>query len=86
MQFSTITTLFTLAAVAVAAPAEVAARTGGTGSCSNSQPNEYCCSGLNLLGCTLNILGNSCGGTAYCCDSSVTGSVVDISLLNCVSL
>ncbi|KAI1205048.1 uncharacterized protein F4807DRAFT_465017 [Annulohypoxylon truncatum] len=86
MQFSTITTLFTLAAVAIAAPAEVVeARTGG-GSCSNSQPYEYCCSGtVPVLSCILNILGNSCGGEAYCCDSQVSGTVA-VGALNCVKL
>ncbi|KAI1442467.1 hypothetical protein ABKA04_003097 [Annulohypoxylon sp. FPYF3050] len=85
MQFSTFTTFVTLATVALAAPADLEARTGG-GSCTNDQPYEYCCSGLlGVLSCTLNILGNSCGGTAYCCDSSVSGTI-PISALNCVSL
>ncbi|KAI1800157.1 hypothetical protein F4811DRAFT_51912 [Daldinia bambusicola] len=92
MQFTTITIL-ALAAVATAAPAEVVeARTGGTGgtgSCSNSQPNEICCSGL-LLNCVLT-LGNPCGGQSYCCNNNVlngSGGLINanLNLLNCVDI
>ncbi|KAI1656625.1 hypothetical protein F4813DRAFT_363842 [Daldinia decipiens] len=91
MQFNIIT-IFALAAVATAAPAEVVeARTTytGTGSCSNSQPNEVCCSGL-LLDCVLS-LGNPCGGQAYCCNNNVlngSGGLLNLNLnlLNCVDI
>ena len=73
MQFSTITTLFTLAAVAVAAPTEVVARTEG--GCNNEQPNQVCCTGI--LNCVVQVLGANCGGQAYCCDASGAGTVSD---------
>ncbi|KAI8964717.1 hypothetical protein F5Y11DRAFT_314993 [Daldinia sp. FL1419] len=89
MQFTTIAIL-ALATAATAAPAEVVEpRTGGTGSCSNSQPNEICCSGL-LLDCVLT-LGNPCGGQAYCCNNDVlngSGGLINLNLnlLNCVDI
>ncbi|KAI1644923.1 hypothetical protein F4815DRAFT_386144 [Daldinia loculata] len=91
MQFS-ILTIFALAAVATAAPTEVVeVRTTntGTGSCSNSQPNEVCCSAL-LLDCVLS-LGNTCGGQAYCCNNDVlngSGGLINLNLnlLNCVDI
>ncbi|KAI0131011.1 hypothetical protein F4814DRAFT_456946 [Daldinia grandis] len=86
MQFSTIT-IFALAAVATAAPAEVVeVRTTPVGSCTNSQPNQVCCSN-GLLGCLIPILGQTCGGQAYCCsDSAINNGVVTISALNCFQL
>ncbi|KAI2463515.1 hypothetical protein F4781DRAFT_437357 [Annulohypoxylon bovei var. microspora] len=85
MQFSTITTLFTLAAVAIAAPTEVEARNGSPGSCSVSQPNQACCTG-SLLDCLVQVSGSACGGQTYCCSTSGDGSFVNVNLLNCVLL
>ncbi|KAI1411201.1 hypothetical protein F5Y13DRAFT_64130 [Hypoxylon sp. FL1857] len=93
MQFSAITTLFALAAVATAAPAEVEVRTGGnpTPTCANEQPNQVCCSGILGLNCVLSIIGQECGGTAYCCNNQAVSPsggliVANLNLLNCVSL
>ncbi|OTA82455.1 hypothetical protein M434DRAFT_37107 [Hypoxylon sp. CO27-5] len=93
MQFSAITTLFALATVAVAAPAEVEVRTGNpTPTCPNEQPNQVCCSGGILgLNCVLSIIGQECGGTAYCCNNQVLNPQgglinVNLNLLNCVDI
>ncbi|KAI0098346.1 hypothetical protein F4776DRAFT_669346 [Hypoxylon sp. NC0597] len=92
MQFSSITTLFALAAVAVAAPAEIDVRTETPApTCSNDQPNQVCCTSLlNVLSC---VVGNACSGTAYCCNSEVKnpqGGLINLNLdlinLNCVKV
>ncbi|KAI2632440.1 hypothetical protein GGS26DRAFT_556018 [Hypomontagnella submonticulosa] len=82
MQFSTITTLFALAAVAVAAPTEVTARTDGK--CTNEQPNQVCCAN-GIFDCVLTF-GSTCGGTAYCCKGTGDGGFINIAVLNCVEL
>ncbi|KAI1395484.1 hydrophobin 3 precursor [Hypoxylon fuscum] len=87
MQFKAITTLFTLAAVATAVPTEIQARTGGDGgnSCNNSQQAQVCCNGL--LNCLVQVIGSQCTGQAYCCSTTEpTGTLINISALNCVQL
>ncbi|OTB03478.1 hypothetical protein M426DRAFT_321837 [Hypoxylon sp. CI-4A] len=86
MQFTTITTaLFALATVAIAAPTEIEARTEG--SCTNEQPNQICCS-VGLLSCVLQVLGQTCGGQAYCCNNNVLGNggLINVDLLNCAQI
>ncbi|KAI1097824.1 hypothetical protein F4804DRAFT_150362 [Jackrogersella minutella] len=88
MQFSVITTLFTLAAVAIAAPADVMARTE-TPSCTTEQPNQVCCSSLlGVLTCLIQLGGTTCGGSTYCCDNSVSGGTgaINVNALNCVKI
>ncbi|KAK0634543.1 hypothetical protein B0T17DRAFT_513601 [Bombardia bombarda] len=93
MQITNIFTILAVAMTAAAAPAEMVARTGGGGSttpgtCStNEQP--VCCNsiGLDLLLCAVNVLGGSCSGTTFCCSTNAApGTVVNVQLLNCVSL
>ncbi|KAI1388974.1 uncharacterized protein F4822DRAFT_404570 [Hypoxylon trugodes] len=84
MQFSTITTLFTLAAVAIAVPTDVQARTE-SGECPNNQPNQVCCSN-SILDCILPILGSPCGGTTYCCSTLPSSGPINVSILDCVKL
>ncbi|KAI1760481.1 hypothetical protein GGR53DRAFT_79418 [Hypoxylon sp. FL1150] len=86
MQFKAITTLFALAAVAIAAPAsDVVARNDGGSTCSNSQQAQVCC--LSTLNCLVQILSATCTGQAYCCDTSAgVGSLVNIQALDCVEL
>ncbi|KAG8416806.1 hypothetical protein J3459_013636 [Metarhizium acridum] len=85
--------VLTLAAVASAAPAEVVARTGGACSVNgNNNGNVACCnSGIPILGsflCNVLTLGQSCtvGQTAYCCNNSGSGGLINVDLLNCVSI
>ncbi|KAI2632139.1 hypothetical protein GGR54DRAFT_634907 [Hypoxylon sp. NC1633] len=83
MQFSAIATLFTLAAVATAAPTEVAARNDG--SCTNNQQAQVCCT--DLLSCLVVVLGSPCTGQSYCCSTTAgPGSPINVNILNCVSL
>ncbi|KAF4454889.1 hypothetical protein F53441_2682 [Fusarium austroafricanum] len=93
MQFSTIASIFAMASVAIAAPAPGAGhekaplvvRTGG----SNNQPvcsaqsQQVCCQGLS---CVLQVLGNGCSNTAYCCESNGNGGLINLNLLNCAKL
>ncbi|KAI6092937.1 hypothetical protein F4821DRAFT_113483 [Hypoxylon rubiginosum] len=88
MQFKAITTLFALAAVAIAAPSEVVARTGGEGgSCSNSSQNQVCCTALT---CIVQLLSPTCTSQAYCCDTGDAPDnglvVIDVTALNCVKV
>ncbi|KAI1375987.1 hypothetical protein F4677DRAFT_445702 [Hypoxylon crocopeplum] len=88
MQFSAITTLFALAAVATAAPTEVQARTDGGNSCNNNQ-QFVCCNGVLNLSCLVQILGlpSTCNGQSYCCTTTQgNGALIDIDALNCVQL
>lgn len=73
MKFSAVVPLSALVATALAAPAEVVARTGGGGetppsTCNNNQ-QQVCCAGVVGLLCLVDILGGNCNGGAYCCDS-----------------
>jgi hypothetical protein len=70
MQFSNIFTLLAVAMTATALPAAdnsnaVAPRTGG--SCHTHQ-KQVCCNGI--LTCLVTILGASCSGKTYCCETS----------------
>ncbi|PHH81476.1 hypothetical protein CDD83_3573 [Cordyceps sp. RAO-2017] len=84
------TALVALAGVAAAVPADLEARTGGGGgggskTCSASGYKQVCCNGL--LNCVVQVLGSNCGNSAYCCKTDAsTGGLVNIALLNCVSL
>ncbi|KAI1136784.1 hypothetical protein F5Y05DRAFT_104256 [Hypoxylon sp. FL0543] len=94
MQFTAITTLFALAAVAIAAPTEIQARTGNppTGiSCPNEQPNQVCCSGTLGLNCVIPLVGETCSGSSFCCNNNVINPQgglinVNLNLLNCVNV
>ncbi|XXG97272.1 hypothetical protein Hte_003568 [Hypoxylon texense] len=87
MQFGAITTLFALAAVAIAAPSEVAARTDGS-SCTNSNQEQVCCDTLlGVLTCTIQILSPVCTSQTYCCDTTAPdGTLVNIQALNCIKI
>ncbi|KAI4870583.1 hypothetical protein F4820DRAFT_218229 [Hypoxylon rubiginosum] len=87
MQFGTITTLFALAAVAIAAPSEVVARTDSP-SCTNNQQEQVCCTSvLGVLSCLVQILGQTCTSQTYCCDTTApTGTLVNIQALNCIKI
>ncbi|KAI1780920.1 hypothetical protein F4818DRAFT_397223 [Hypoxylon cercidicola] len=83
MQFSAITTLFALAAVAIAAPSEVMARTEG--SCTSSVQKQVCCNGL--LNCVVQIIGSTCTSQTYCCDTNAgVGALINIQALNCIKI
>ncbi|KAJ4253471.1 hypothetical protein NW762_010629 [Fusarium torreyae] len=88
MKFTTIASVLALAATAVAAPADVEARTGGGGGGStttcSANNKQVCCNGLS---CLVQVLGNTCSGDAYCCKTDApAGTLVNVALLNCVKL
>ncbi|EXK76330.1 hypothetical protein FOQG_18926 [Fusarium oxysporum f. sp. raphani 54005] len=91
MKTTALLSALTMAVVAIAAPAEIEARGGGGsgggssgGSCNNNQ-QQVCCNGI--LGCTVNILGNNCGGNSLCCDTEAAhGTFINVQALNCVAL
>ncbi|KAI0008463.1 hypothetical protein F4779DRAFT_618567 [Xylariaceae sp. FL0662B] len=98
MQLTTaITTLFALTATVIAAPAEIEVRGGGgstptptpaptTGSCSASSQAQVCCDTL-LLNCLVQLIGETCTTNAYCCSTDEpAGTLINLSLLNCVQL
>jgi hypothetical protein len=68
MQFTSLFTILAVAMTASALPAEqVAPRAANqVASCNNVQ-SQVCCDGV--VGCTLNVLGTTCDGGSYCCDS-----------------
>ncbi|RCI17063.1 hypothetical protein L249_1792 [Ophiocordyceps polyrhachis-furcata BCC 54312] len=87
-------TVLALAAVAIAAPADIEPRTGGS-TCSAPNEKPVCCntsgsSGLltSLLNpCAVQVLGSNCQAKAYCCKTDAsTGGLVNVNALNCVSL
>ncbi|KAM0544205.1 hypothetical protein ACHAPJ_011956 [Fusarium lateritium] len=90
MKFTTIASVLAMAATAVAAPADVEARTGGGGgggggttTCSANN-KQVCCNGLS---CLVQVLGKTCSGDAYCCETGApVGTLVNVALLNCVKL
>ncbi|WZH40849.1 Hydrophobin 3 [Fusarium acuminatum] len=89
MQFSTIASILAMATAAIAAPAEVEARTGkgGNNPVCSAQNTQVCCNGL--LSCAVQVLGGNCGGNAYCCETDapvVSGALINVALLNCVDL
>ncbi|QPC72167.1 hypothetical protein HYE68_002919 [Fusarium pseudograminearum] len=87
MQFSTLTTVFALAAAAIAAPADIEARTGhdNNNAVCSAQNNQVCCNGL--LSCAVQVLGSNCNGNSYCCKTDApTGALINVALLNCVKL
>ncbi|KAM0544648.1 hypothetical protein ACHAPJ_011709 [Fusarium lateritium] len=91
MQFTTIASIFAMAAVAIAAPADIEARTGGKAGDTNNEicsanNQQVCCTGG--LNCLVQVLGSSCkGGNAYCCETGAsTGGLVNIALLNCLNV
>ncbi|PFH57710.1 hypothetical protein XA68_14673 [Ophiocordyceps unilateralis] len=72
-----------LAAVAVAAPADVEPRTASR--CNAVGQRQVCCGGL--LGCLVQVLGSTCSTRAYCCETGAsTGGLVNVNALNCLSL
>ncbi|EXU95593.1 hypothetical protein X797_011348 [Metarhizium robertsii] len=89
-----IAAVLTLAAVATAAPAEVVARTDPT-TCSvrgdNTGKVTCCNSAIPIIGqllCNIAVLGNNCNvdQRSYCCNTSANGGLINVDLLNCVSL
>ncbi|KAL4728760.1 hypothetical protein ACLX1H_003159 [Fusarium chlamydosporum] len=89
MQFSTLTTIFAMAAATIAAPADVEARHsksgGGNNPVCSAQNNQVCCNGI--LSCAVQVLGSNCQGNAYCCKTDApVGAFINVALLNCVDL
>ncbi|CEI41816.1 hypothetical protein FVEN_g3782 [Fusarium venenatum] len=89
MQFSTFTAVFAMAAAAIAAPADIEARTGHDNGnnkpvCS-AQSKQVCCNGL--LSCAVQVLGSNCNANSYCCDTQApVGALINVALLNCVDI
>ncbi|OAA33983.1 hypothetical protein BBO_09374 [Beauveria brongniartii RCEF 3172] len=90
-----------VAAVAVASPTEMKARTGhptnppSGGTCNvngNNNGKVVCCnSAIPIIGqllCNVLAIGNTCNSNqeVYCCKTSAAGGLINVSLLNCVSL
>ena len=67
MQFTSLFTILAVAMTASALPSEVAARANQIASC-NSVAQNTCCNGL--LDCLITVVGETCKGEAYCCDTS----------------
>ncbi|KAH7179075.1 uncharacterized protein B0J16DRAFT_166450 [Fusarium flagelliforme] len=89
MQFSTLASVLTMAVAAIAAPADIEARTGGGNNGNNpvctAQNNQVCCNGI--LSCAVQVLGSNCNGDSYCCKSDApVGAIINVALLNCVKL
>ncbi|KAK3293139.1 uncharacterized protein B0H64DRAFT_444428 [Chaetomium fimeti] len=94
MQFPYLFTALALAMTASALPTgenvdTLAPRTYGTpaASCTNNQ-QSVCCNGpLGALSCAVTVLGSTCGGQSYCCETNAApGTVVNVQLLNCVKV
>ncbi|KAK3305926.1 uncharacterized protein B0T15DRAFT_502952 [Chaetomium strumarium] len=95
MQFSNLFTVLALAMTATALPAaenvDVLAERTDTpppAKCNSSSTNVCCQGGIlgNIL-CAVSILGGSCTGQAYCCQTDApAGVLINIQLLNCVKL
>lgn len=67
MKFTFVASVLAMAAAAIAAPAEIEAleaRTGGGKTCSTNN-KQVCCNGL--LNCVVQVLGQNCDSSAYCC-------------------
>ncbi|KAI9896051.1 hypothetical protein N3K66_008951 [Trichothecium roseum] len=74
-----------LPALAAPAPADLDARTGGSSheEICNNKGKQVCCTGL--LDCIVTL--NVCQDKAYCCKTDKPdNALVNISLLNCVSI
>ncbi|KAM3564440.1 hypothetical protein ARSEF4850_001850 [Beauveria asiatica] len=97
MKFSLAT--IALAATVVASPTGGNPPPGGQppsgGSCNNNGNNNgkvVCCnSAIPIVGqllCNVLAIGNTCNSDqkVYCCKTDATGGLVNVSLLNCVSL
>lgn len=67
MQFTSLFTMLAVAMTASALPSEAAPRGNNVGSC-NSIAQNTCCNGL--LDCLITVVGETCKGEAYCCDTS----------------
>ncbi|OAQ96046.1 hypothetical protein LLEC1_02745 [Akanthomyces lecanii] len=90
----------TLAAVAVASPTDMEARTGGGsppsgGTCNINGSNNgkvVCCnSAIPIIGqllCNVLAIGNTCNSNqeVYCCKTSAGGGLINVDLLNCVNI
>ncbi|UNI23121.1 hypothetical protein JDV02_008959 [Purpureocillium takamizusanense] len=74
--------LLALVATVVAAPADIESR--NSGSCDNNQTQVCCNVGLT---CFAQIIGDSCTGSTYCCETGApAGTLLNISALNCIQL
>ncbi|CAM1511939.1 Fc.00g094520.m01.CDS01 [Cosmosporella sp. VM-42] len=83
MKCSAAIAALTMAVAAIAAPADIEVRTGS--STCNSNQKQVCCNGI--LGCAVQVLGVGCSGGSYCCETEApVGSLINLALLNCVSL
>ncbi len=70
MKYTAALSVLALAATAVAAPADLEARTNHNNpppSNCNNNGKQVCCSGL--LTCLVQVLGASCNNQAYCCNT-----------------
>ncbi|KAF4974600.1 hypothetical protein FZEAL_8527 [Fusarium zealandicum] len=93
MKFTIVASVLAMAATAIAAPAEVEARThGGGGGSGGGKTNvcsantkQVCCNGF--LSCAVQVLGKNCDGSAYCCKTAApVGALINVALLNCVDI
>ncbi|KAK2595599.1 hypothetical protein QQS21_006646 [Conoideocrella luteorostrata] len=86
-----INALIVLAAAAIAAPCapdnnHPPPPSNGGGKCNNNNPHYVCCNGLiSGLLCNLNLVGESCSGGSYCCESAPQNGLINIGL-NCLRL
>ncbi|QPG95159.1 hypothetical protein C2857_007746 [Epichloe festucae Fl1] len=81
MKYATV--IAALAAAAIAAPTNG----GGSSDQCNNKPNTVCCTGLLGLVplCALAVLGQTCSGSSYCCQSAPQNGIINIGL-ECVKL
>ncbi|WKT54153.1 hypothetical protein QSH57_004737 [Fusarium oxysporum f. sp. vasinfectum] len=90
MKTTALLSALTMAVVAIAAPAEIEARGGGSGgTCNSDNHQQVCCNGGGLLGlaCTVGLLSTGCNQGTYCCETqSSVGGLININALNCVKL
>jgi len=93
MQFSNLFTVLALAMTATALPAAenvdvLVERTDIPSNC-NAASTNVCCQGgvLGGLLCAVSVIGGSCNGQAYCCNTDApVGVLINIQLLNCLKL
>ncbi|UNI22279.1 hypothetical protein JDV02_008181 [Purpureocillium takamizusanense] len=86
MKYTAALSALALAATAMAAPAELDARTNSNppSNCNNNG-KQVCCSGL--LNCLVQAIGSPCQNDAYCCKTDApVGALINVALLNCLKL
>ncbi|KAM5341197.1 hypothetical protein ACJ41O_015306 [Fusarium nematophilum] len=85
MKFTTVASVFAMAATAFAAPSDIEARTGGKGGSCSVNTKQVCCNGI--LNCAVQVIGSQCNNQAYCCKTDApVGALINVALLNCVDI